>query len=236
LLLGNAGTRSVYVMTVWDELRPILTQLREENRETLLEFPDPRHGESEPPPYQITLAPTAVAVAEDLHRRFGDNVQLTVGRLPYPPGRQPDPPLEDLILQPPGELLGPQEAEVQLHGPAIVQSGETLRHGLLVRNLTSQVLPIATNGNVTAVVLDPQTHEVVGGFAGAQTMPLIMFRVAPGNTERIPLLIGTASFRTDLGYAVPPGSWGIHVPLDLEWDPYTREQRYTPVLPLTITA
>src|SRR6266536_1128808 len=228
-------TRSVSVMTVWDELRPVLTRLRDDHRETLLEFPDPRHGEGQPPPYQITLAPTAVAVAEDLHRRFGDNVQLTVGRLPYPPGRHPDRPLDHLIRQPPGELLGPQQAEVRLDGPAIVQSGATLRHGLLMRNLTSRVLPIATNGNVTAVVLDPQTRQVVGGFAGAQIMPLIMFRVAPGNTERIPLLIGTASFRPDLGYTVPPGSWGIQVPLDLEWDPYTRARRRTPVLPLTIT-
>jgi hypothetical protein len=228
-------TRSVSVMTVWDELRPILTRLRDDHRETLLEFPDPRLGEAQPPPYQITLAPTAVAVAEDLHRRFGDNVQLTVGRLPYPPGRQPVRPLDHLIRQPPGELLGLQQAEVRLDGPAIVRSGATLRHGLLVRNLTSRVLPIATNGNLTAVVVDPQTRQVVGGFAGAQIIPLIMFRVAPGNTERIPLLIGTASFRPDLGYTVPPGSWGIQVPLDLEWDPYTRERRRTPVLPLTIT-
>lgn len=124
---------------------------------------------------------------------------------------------------------------MRLDCPAIVQSGATLRYGLLVRNLTSRVLPIATNGNVTAVVLDPQTRQVVGGFAGAQIMPLIMFRVAPGNTERIPLLIGTASFRPDLGYTVPPGSWGIQVPLDLEWDPYARERRRTPVFPLTIT-
>jgi hypothetical protein len=49
-------TRSVSVMTVWDELRPILTRLRDDHRETLLEFPDPRLGESQPPPYQITLA------------------------------------------------------------------------------------------------------------------------------------------------------------------------------------
>jgi|SRR6185437_9147614 hypothetical protein len=101
-------TRSVSVMTVWDELRPILTRLRDDHRETLLEFPDPRLGEGQPPPYQITLAPTAVAVAEDLHRRFGDNVQLTVGRLPYLPGRQPDRPLDHLIRQSPGE--GPDVA------------------------------------------------------------------------------------------------------------------------------
>jgi hypothetical protein len=223
-------------MTVWDDLRPILTLLRDEQGGTLLEFPDPRYEEGQPPPYRITLAPTAVAVAEDLHRRFGDSVRLTVGRLPYPPGRQPDHPLDDLIRQPPGELLGPREAEVRLEGPAAVRSGETLRHSLLVHNLTGRMLPIATNGNVTAVVVDPQTGQVVGGFAGAQTMPLIMFQVAPGTTERIPLLIGTASFRPDLGYTVPPGSWGIQIPLDLEWDPYTRERRRTPVLPLTITA
>jgi hypothetical protein len=223
-------------MTVWDELRPVLARLRDEQRGTLLEFPDPRYEEGQPPPYQITLAPTAVAVAEDLHRRFGDSVRLTVGRLPYPPGRRPDRPLGHLIRQPPGELLDPQEAEVRLDGPAIVRSGQTLRHGLLVRNLTGRVLPIATNGNLTAVVLDPQTGQVVGGFAGVQTMPLIMFPVAPGSTQRIPLLIGTASFRPDLGYALPPGSWGMQVWLDLEWDPHTRERRRTPVLPLTITA
>ncbi len=223
-------------MTVWDELRPILARLRDGQRGTLLEFPDPRDQEGQPPPYQIVLAPTAVAIAEDLHRRFGDGVRLTVGRLPYPSGRPPDRPLDHLIVQPPGEMLGPGEAAVRLDGPATVRSGETLRHALLVRNLTGRVLPIATNGNLTAVVVDPQTGQVVGGFAGAQTMPLIMFSVAPGNTERIPLLIGTASFRPDLGYAVPPGSWGILVPLDLEWDPYTRERRRTPVLPLTITA
>lgn len=222
-------------MMVWDELRPILARLRDGQGGTLLEFPDPRDEEGQPPPYQITLVPTAVAIAQDLHRQFGGSVRLTVGCLPYPPGRQPDPPRDHLIRQPPGEMLGPEEAEVRLDGPATVRSGETLRHALLVRNLTGRVLPIATNGNLTAVVVDPQIGQVVGGFAGAQTMPLIMFPVAPGNTERIPLLIGTASFRPDLGYTVPPGSWGIQVPLDLEWDPYTRERRRTPVLPLTIT-
>jgi len=234
--LAPRKTRSVCVMAAWDELRPVLARLRDEQHGTLLEFPDPRDEKGQPPPYQITLAPTAVAVAEDLHRRFGDSVRVTVGRLPYPPGRQPDRPLGHLIDQPPGELLDPEEAEVRLDGPAIVRSGHTLHHGLLVHNRTTRVLPIATNGNLTAVVLDPQGGQVVGGFAGAQTLPLIMFSVTPGNTERIPLLIGTASFRPDLGYTVPAGSWGLQAWLDLEWDPYTRERRRTPILPLIITA
>ena len=223
-------------MTTWDELRVILTRLRDEQLGTLLQFPDTRYEEGQPPPYEIVLAPTAAAIAEDLHGRFGDSVRLTVGWLPYPPGREHDRPFEHLTRPLPGELFGPREAEIRLDGPATVRTGDTLHHGLLVRNLTSRVLPIATNGNVTAVVVDPQTGQVVGGFAGAQAMPLIMFPVEPGNIERIPLLIGTASFRPDLGYAVPPGSWGIQVPLDLERDPHTRDRRRTPTLPLTITA
>jgi len=93
----------------------------------------------------------------------------------------------------------------ELAGPAVVSSGHTLWHGLLLRNLTGRELQIATNGQVTAIVVDPHTGEVVGGFAGFQNRPLIIFRVAPGQTEQIPLLIGTASSTPRLGYAIPPG-------------------------------
>ena len=67
-----------------------------------------------------------------------------------------------------------QEAEVRLDAPAVVRTGHTLRHGLLVRNLTGRVLPIATNGNVTAMVVEPQTGQVAGGFAGFQIMLLMV--------------------------------------------------------------
>lgn len=70
---------------------------------------------------------------------------------------------------------------------------------------------------------------------GAQALPLISYRVADGATERVPLLIGTASFTPELGYSLPPGSWGIQAPLDLAPDRRTRHRRLTPVLPLTIT-
>jgi hypothetical protein len=107
---------------------------------------------------------------------------------------------------------------------------------LLVRNPASQVLSLATNGQVTAVVVDLETEHVVGGFAGAQTQPLVTFRIAPGASEQIPLLIGTASFAPVLGYAVPPGSWGIQVPLVLHGGMRAGEQRRTAVSPLTVTS
>jgi hypothetical protein len=161
----------------------------------------------------------------------GGDVELTVGALPYPPGRpsrfRPGAGL-------PPDLLDPQQVTAELDGPAVVRSGHTLWHGLLVGNLTRQRLIVL--GHLTAVVVDPQTGQVVGGFAGAQALGAAPCPVAAGATEPIPLLIGTDSFIPKLGYILPPGSWGLRAPLTLRRDLGTRpHQRLTPVLPLTIT-
>ena len=222
-------------MAAWEEIRLTLARLLEDRPGAVTSSPDLGESDGGPLPYPIRLAPWAEAVARELHGRFGDQVDLTVGALPYPPGRASRGPR---LSDEPAALLDPAEAGAELDGPAVVRSGHTLRHGLLVRNLAGTELAIATNGRVTAVVVDPGTEEVVGGYAGFQTLPLIMFRVPPGGTERIPLLIGTASFTGRLGYAVPPGKWGMRATLQLAPDPDVRERvpRRTPVLPLTVTA
>jgi hypothetical protein len=219
-------------MAVWDELRGVLVRLRDQQPGTLMQFPTLERDESRQPPFRIRLAAWATAAAEELHQQFGDDVKLTVGVLPYPPGRQPPRPP---AIRPPADLLDPHEIAAELAGPAVVSSGHTLRHGLLLTNRTGGELEIATNGQVTADVVDPHTGEVVGGFAGPQVLPLIIFQVAPGQTKQVPLLIGTASSTPRLGYAIPPGDWGIQATLYL--GPRPREsRRRTPILPLSITA
>jgi len=214
-------------MSSWTDLRLVLAQLRDENPCPLVMYPSPGH--SGKPPLRIRLAPWAARTAAELHRRFGDYVELSVGTLPYPPGRRQHRPHVSML---PTDLLSPGQASAKLDGPAVVQSGHTLRHGLLLRNHTDHELRIATNGQVTAVVVDPGTGEVVGGFSGAQQLPLVIVQIAPGDTQRIPLLIGTASFVPDLGYAVPAGTWAIQAALDLQ----SGTSRLTPPLPLTITS
>jgi hypothetical protein len=225
-------------MAVWGEVRIALARVLEERAGALTRYPDLDQRDGGTPPYVIHLAAWAEAEAGRLHWRFGDLVSLTVGALPYPPGAA------GRHVPSPGQAadpLGPGEADVELDGPAVVRSGHTLRHGLLVRNRSGAELAIATNGQVTAVIVDPGSGEVVGGFSGAQHLPLITFRVPPAGMERIPLLIGTASFTPRLGYAVPPGSWGLQATLDLVPagsgpESADRLRRRTPVLPLTITA
>jgi len=220
-------------VAVWDELKVVLARLQDQQPGLLTRYPMPEVDQGRYPPFTIHLAAWAAATAEELHQQFGDNVDLTVGALAYPPGRQPQ--------RPPSAgqhstLLDPREIIAELDGPAMVSSGHMLRHGLLLRNLTDRDLQIATNGNVTSVVVDPQTGEVVGGFSGFGTFPLIVFRVGPGQSERIPLLIGTASLTLRLGYAVPAGDWGTQATLTLGPDPRHSPRRRTPILPLTITA
>jgi hypothetical protein len=229
-------------MATWDELRRALARLLEQHPDILTYSPDLGGGEAGQPPYQIGLVPWAADAAGELWRRFGDQVDLRVGALPYPPGRRPADDVRPAPVPPPERpaLLGPAEAGVELDGPAVVRSGHTLQHGLLVRDRSGAGLAIATNGRLTASVVDPATGDQVGGFAGWQTLPGVVFRVPPGGTERIPLLIGTASVDERLGYTVPPGDWGVEATLSLRADadaPLTREhRRRTPVLPLTTTA
>jgi hypothetical protein len=226
-------------MTAWDELREALSRLLADQPDALRAHPGLDRDEGGPPPYYIELAAWAEDAAAGLHRQFGDQVHLTVGALPYPPGRPPRRPRRP--RPEPAPLLAPAEAEAELDGPAVVRSGYELRHGLLVRDRSGTGLAIATSGQVTGAVVDLATGDVVGGFSGWLAAVLVVFRVPPGGTERIPLLIGTASTTGRLGYVVPPGGWGVQATLSLMPDqepPYDRERihRRTPVLPLTITA
>jgi hypothetical protein len=213
-------------MAAWAEFASVLGRLRREQPGLVLMTA----GDGSEPPWEVTLAPWGTAAAAELHEQFGDDAVLTVGLLPYPPGRaaQQAPAARREQAAP----LDPAVASVALDGPASVHSGYSLEHGLLIQNHSRTELVIATNGRLTAAVVDPRTGEVVGGYAGAQTLALITFRAAPGETVQVRLLAGTASVVPALGYAVPPGEWGLQAELDLR----EAGRWLTPVLPLTVTA
>jgi hypothetical protein len=150
-----------------------------------------------------------------------------VGALGYPdPWAARVPPIETR------PHLDDAEALVELDGPGVVRSGDVLNTGLLIANVSDHQLTISTNGQLTALVIDPRTSNIVGGHSGAQRLPGVRFEVMPGDRTTIPLLVGTTSFVPELGYRIPAGAWEMAADLRLG---DSRIVRSAPV-PLTVTS
>jgi hypothetical protein len=214
-------------LLAWEQCRRELARLRAERPEALRGWPGPDSA-YQPPPFRIDLAPGAVDVAAELHDRLGNFVELRVGALSYPPDPDASAVLGD---RPANPVADPTQIRVELDRPLSIASGDTARHGLLLTNLTQEAVTVATNGQLTAQVADPSTGRSVGGYSGLQFQPLFPFTAEPGDTVRIPLLVGTFSFDPALGYAIPAGRWALFATLTLR-DGRTLDTR---LLPVTIT-
>jgi hypothetical protein len=214
-------------MTTWEDLSTELARLAAQTPGPLTSWPDPEQNGGQPP-FDIELEPWAIDVAQDLHTRFGSAVRLMVGALHYPERVLPGPPPP--VSQAP--QLDPEELAVELDGPLTIRSGTAAHHGLLIRNLGDRDVVVGTTGELIADVIDPASGKVVGGYQGAVRLMLQTFTVQPGATQRIPLLVATASLVPELGYAIPPGQWGAQATLD----PAAGQAVRTPPLPITITA
>jgi hypothetical protein len=217
-------------MSSWPQVREELGRLEALDPRVLMSYPNLTEGPEPQPPFRIGLIATALPEAEALHDRFGDDVIVQVGALPFP-ARPADDWEQRALKQPLSPDHKVDGIHVELEGPVEVKSGETARSALLITNDTATELAIHTNGGLTADVVDLRDGRHVGGFSGPQSMPLVIFTVAPGTTTRIPLGVGTTSFVSDIGYVVPPGPWGIVVDLDLGGGKVLR----SPVLAFDVT-
>jgi hypothetical protein len=211
----------------------MLTEIRDTRPGSLQGYPGPDIPDV-PPPWSVSLAASQAELAAILYGRFGSDLHLRVGALPYPmPAADPH---AGVQLPPSLDFLDPDQVRAELDGPATVACGHTTHHCLVLTNLTTKNLTVLTNGQVTAVIVDLDAGTPIGGFAGAQRMPLIRFSAGPRESVRIPVVIGTASFTPELGYVVPPGQWGLRVKLHLHIGDGESTRRTTETLPLTVSA
>lgn len=213
-------------MAVWESLKAVLIRLRDERPNALTGYPDPQSDIDRRPPFPIHVAAWATDVAAELHDRFGSDVELTVGALPYPP-RAGGPAMRIGDALP---VVDPGLLRIEPSGLLSVRSGHTESFELVFTNHSDADVRIHSNGQLTAVVVDPRTDRVVGGFAGAHTLQLVITSIPPGATQEIPLSVGTAGFDVSLGYAVPPGEWAVRADVQVDG---TRLS--TPTWPLVVT-
>ena len=209
----------------------MVSELGDDPRRPLRGFVGAVGGRPPSPPCQLSLAAWAIEIAESIAARFGDDVSLTVGALHFPDRTLPDGRLHDQQATARLPRL-PDDVEVTLPVPLVVRSGFDERAEVEFHNHRPDELVIHTNGVLTARVVVPSTGEVVGGFYGWQTVPLVVFRCAPGERVSVPLLVGTTSFVPSLGYAIPPGSCAVEAVVDL----HGRGRFVTSRLPITVAA
>jgi hypothetical protein len=174
-------------------------------------------SQSAPPgrPLEITFAAWGAEAAAELHRRFGDRVELTVGVMAYPSGvlrpefRQPQEPLR------PAREVG---LSVTLEGEVRIRTGRAAEFPVWVHNASERDVAIGSNGRLQSAVVDadPVRPAAVGGYFGPHILPYVVFDVAAGQRTRIPVLVGTDSLVPQLGPAIPPGAWHLQVALPAE--------------------
>jgi hypothetical protein len=179
----------------------------------------------------VSLRADGEAVATRLRERYGDAVDLTIGYLHFPDCAVPESVRLHLAkAQRAKPSLLPGELHADVGEVLTVESGANIRSTMRLGNDGDHDVVAETNSHIVAVVVDPETNETVGGYSGAQIMPLVRFRAPAGGSIEIPLLVGTASSVPRLGYAVPPGQWAIEVVLALGSDGVFR----APPLPLVV--
>jgi hypothetical protein len=152
-------------------------------------------------------------VAASLHQRFGSAVALTVGYLPYPDIESSKTADFGLINREQADLAAlPDEISLSLDDDIEIRSGSHVHSELRIRNDSTLDL---VAGKLVPSIADLTGGLLVGGYEGAITMEMRRYEVPGGASKEVPILIGTASTRSDLGYAVPPGPWAIRVLLQL---------------------
>jgi hypothetical protein len=165
----------------------------------------------------VKLVASQVELAAELHDRYGDAIDLTVGRFPFPDAAvlSHDGAAEERTKQERPLLLPPDQIQISIPEGLEIKSGDTITSVLQAQNFESNEIAITTGLHLIAHIVDPETQEVVGGYSGAVATVARRFEIPPGESADIPLLIALESAVPRLGYAIPPGRWAVDTELRL---------------------
>jgi hypothetical protein len=154
-------------------------------------------------------------MAASLRERYGDAIAITVGQLTYPDGHADE--AEEIASgsKQPDVARLPDEVSLSLEAGVRIRSGSHVGSTLTIRNDSAREVVV---GKLIPSIVDLANGRVVGGYEGAITLEMRRYQVPAGSSKDVPILIGTASTRSDLGYAVPPGRWALRIVLQIGED------------------
>jgi hypothetical protein len=199
-------------MAGWESLRIDLQLLLQEQPDALIALPSPEVERRSERRFRVALAAWATEVAAMLHDKYGELVELQVGAMNFP-DRTPF--VKGYRRQLHGVSAASVGLEVEALSPLSIRSGWHRRDQVLVRNLTSNTQVILAGLDLGSRVTN-DAGEVVGQYVGPHSLIRREFPIEPHSSRSVPVLIGTASLKPELGYAVPPGRWWLTVSLTTE--------------------
>lgn len=198
-------------MTGWESLRADLRHLLEQSPDALVVFPDP-DSERRERRIRIDLAAGATDIAATLNAKYGSVVELHVGAMTFPTRQLRVAQHGFQLRGAPAELA---RLDVEPISPLSVRTGRSARRDVLVTNRATHKQVLSTDGDLRSAVTDT-SGNIVGLDVGPSPLPLVGFSIEPHQSRPVPVWIGTASLVPDLGYAVPPGQWGLVIALQTD--------------------
>lgn len=185
-----------------------LRRLLEESPGALVVVPSP-DSERRELPIHIQLAAWATDIAATLNAKYRSLLDLYVGAMTFPARRLW---VSEDLPQLRGASAKPAGLEVEATTPLSVRTGRYAHEDVLVTNRTAHEQVLITNGSLTSAVTDG-SGSIVGLYVGPHNARRVELAIEPHQSRTVPVLIGTASIVPDLGYAVPPGQWGLVIAL-----------------------
>jgi len=167
---------------------------------------DPRRPQSGVSgPGRIQLRAPFAELAAELHDQYGDALEITVGKKPFPPekiGRREPVPVPVPTVVVPGLRL-----TVVLDEPTVA-AGEDV-HGRVVFVNEGTDLVEGMTGVLTGGVCRHGDNFMAGAFTGAVVAIGYTVRLEPGRRKELGLIVGTSSCLPDTSYVVSPGPYEV---------------------------
>ncbi len=184
----------------------------------------------------ITLRSSRTAVAEQLHQRFGDVLEITLGQHRYPLE------MAEVLPPPPAPKSTNQFPDVVTtvlpDAPTFV-TGEDIGGQVLIENLGAAPLIVQTGVVAFGVLLD-EHGDVVGNWNGAVLLPSQRTPVTPGSRITHRFIAGSDTPDPRLGASLPPGTYSLVISIDIEDNdestPHHHDTLVTKPVPIELTA
>ena len=150
-------------------------------------------------------------MAHQLREEFGSGVALTVGAFPFPRAAEVKPLTER-------RSVGRPDLSFRVDGGGLeAASGDVAAGDIMITNHSDGWVTGECGAPILGALTD-ETGVVVGCYSGLIAGVGRDLTIAPGESDTVPIIVGTESADPSLGSVLPPGQYQLAVPLPLEND------------------